>query len=30
VQEVSWTPRAFLLKGFIGEHEAQHLIAKVR
>ena len=29
VEEVSWTPRAFLLRGFLGEHEAIHLIAKV-
>ena len=29
VEEVSWTPRAFLLRGFVGEHEAVHLIAKV-
>ena len=30
VIEVSWSPRAFLFKGFLSESEAQHLIDKVR
>ena len=28
VEEVSWTPRAFRLTGFLGEHEVVHLIQK--
>ncbi|KAK9837430.1 hypothetical protein WJX81_001827 [Elliptochloris bilobata] len=30
VEEISWTPRAFVLKGFLGEHEVLHLIEKAR
>ena len=29
VIEVSWSPRAFLFKGFLSEEEADHLIGKV-
>ena len=28
VEEVAWTPRAFRLTGFLGEHEVVHLIEK--
>lgn len=28
--EVSWSPRAFLFKGFLSHSETQHLIDKVR
>ena len=28
VEEVSWTPCAFRLTGFLGEHEVMHLIQK--
>lgn len=30
VEEVSWSPRAFLLKGFLSDDECSHLINKVR
>ena len=30
VVEVSWSPRAFLLKSFLSEKECQHFINKVR
>ena len=28
VEEIAWTPRAFRLTGFLGEHEVTHLIQK--
>jgi prolyl 4-hydroxylase len=28
--EVSWSPRAFLLKGFLSEEECDHLISKAK
>ena len=28
MEEISWTPRAFRLTGFLGEYEVMHLIQK--
>ena len=29
VQQLSWTPRAFLMKGFLSEQECEYMIGKV-